>query len=58
MENDLRRPDGLMLAWGQHVKVLLDLQVVVVEPGVVPLDHHGVGDVEHLHTYTVYVNSF
>ena len=48
MFDELRGPDGLVLAGGQHVEVLLSLEVVVAQSGVVPLDHHGVGDVKYL----------
>ena len=37
-----------MLSWGQHVEVHLLLEVVELEPGVIPLGHHGEGDVELL----------
>ena len=41
-------PDSVVLAWSQHVQILLLLQVVVLQSGVEPLDPHGVGDVENL----------
>ena len=47
-ENQIGRPYLAVLAGRQHVQILLLLEIVELESGVVPLGPHGEGDVELL----------